>query len=456
MNVCLVSPPYNSAVTSTLGSSSPPLGLAYLASVLRKEHKVKIIDSATLNYTLEDLGRELKSFNPDIVGITSVTSSIYQAYAVAKVAKEVREDCTVVMGGPHVTFLPKETLEECRYVDVIVKGEGEETIQELTKAIEKNAPLDEVRGITFRKNGQIIDNEPRPFIKDIDSIPFPSRDLLPIDLYQFNGVKYATMITSRGCPFGCSFCSSSRLFGCRWRGRSPRNVLEEIRIIHDDYKIRDIELMDDTFTLNRKRAEEICDKIIKEGLDIAWSASSRVDTITRRLAEKMKRAGCWVLYLGIESGSQKILDSIGKRITLEQAKKAVKTVKEAGMQVLGSFILGFPEDTIQTIKQTINFAKKLNLDYAQFSILTPYPGTPIFDFALKNGLLLTKDWSKYTVIDPVMKLKNLTARQLKSLLQKAYLSFYLRPKVIWRWIKDRQFIFVKDAIKTVVNYVRGR
>jgi len=456
MNICLVSPPYNSAVTSTFGSSSPPLGLAYLASVLRKEHKVKIIDSATLNYTLEDLRRELKSFNPDIVGITSVTPSIYKAYAVAKVAKEVREDCTVVIGGPHVTFLPKETLKECRYIDIVVKGEGEETIKELTKAIEKNGSLEEVRGITFRKNGLIRDNEPRPFIKDIDSIPFPSRDLLPMDLYQFNGVKYTTVLTSRGCPFGCSFCSSSRLFGGYWRGRSPENVIEELKIIREDYKIRDIELMDDTFTLNRKRAEEICDRIVKEGLDIAWSASSRVDTINRKLAEKMRRAGCWIIYLGIESGNQKILDSIGKKITLNQAEKAVKIVKKAGIQVLGSFILGFPEDTIQTIKQTINFAKKLSLDYAQFSILTPYPGTPIFDYAVKNGLLLTKDWSKYTVIDPVMKLKNLTARQLKLLLQKAYLSFYLRPKIIWRWIKNRQFIFMKDAIKAVLNYMRGR
>jgi len=456
MKICLVSPPYNSAVKSTLGTSSPPLGLAYLASVLRKEYEVKIIDSITLDYTLEDLKRELRSFYPDIVGITSVTSSIPQAYAVAKIAREVREDCTVVMGGPHVTFLPKQTLEECEYVDVIVKGEGEKTFEELTKAIENGESLETVRGITFRKGNQIVNNEPAPFIKDIDEIPFPSRDLLPMDKYQFNGVKYTTMLTSRGCPFGCSFCSSSRLFGGYWRGRSPENVLEEMRTIYQDYNIRNIELMDDTFTLNQKRAEKICDGIVKEGWDIAWSASSRVDTITRKLAEKMRKAGCWILYLGIESGCQRILDSVGKRITIEQVKKAVKVVKDAGIQVLGSFIIGFPEDTVQTIKQTINFAKSLNLDYAQFSILTPYPGTPIFDFAIKNNLLLTNDWSRYTVIDPVMKLENVTEKQLKSLLRKAYISFYLRPKVIWRWIKNKQFAFIKNGIKTVIDYLEGR
>jgi len=456
MRVCLISPPYNSAVKSVIGVSSPPVGLAYLASILRKEHEVKIIDSITLGYGLEDLRRELRSFYPDIVGITSVTPSTPQAYAVAKITKEVREDCTVIMGGPHVTFLPKRTLEECEHVDIIVKGEGEKTVEELTKAIENGESLEKVRGIAFRRGNQIVENETMPFIKNIDEIPFPSRDLLPMDKYQFNGVKYTTMLTSRGCPFGCSFCSSSRLFGGYWRGRSPENVLEEMRVIYEDHKIKNIELMDDTFTLNQKRAEKICDGIIKRGWDIAWSASSRVDTITKKLAEKMKKAGCWVIYLGIESGSQRILDSIGKRITIEQVKKAVKIVKDTGIQVLGSFIIGFPEDTHQTIKQTINFAKSLNLDYAQFSILTPYPGTPIFDFATKNNLLLTSDWSKYTVIDPVMKIKGVTARQLKSLLQKAYISFYLRPKIVFKWIRNRQFIFIKNGVKTVINYLGGR
>jgi len=456
MKVCLISPPYNSAVKSVTGASAPPLGLAYLASILRKEHEVKIIDSIILGYGLEDLRRELRSFYPDIIGITSVTPSIPQAYAVAKIAKKVIEDCTVVMGGPHVTFLPKQTLEECKHVDIVVRGEGEKTVEKLMRAIENGESLKTVRGIAFRSGNQIVENEPMPFIKNIDEIPFPSRDLLPMDKYQFNGVRYTTMLTSRGCPFGCSFCSSSRLFGGYWRGRSPENVLEEMRVIYEDYKIKNIELMDDTFTLNQKRAEKICDGIIKREWDIAWSASSRVDTITKKLAEKMKKAGCWVIYLGIESGSQKILDSIGKRITIRQVKKAVKIVKDAGIQVLGSFIIGFPEDTVKTIRQTIEFAKSLNLDYAQFSILTPYPGTPIFDFAAKNDLLLTNDWGKYTVIDPVMRIKGVTARQLKSLLQKAYISFYLRPKIVFKWIRNRQFIFIKNGAKTVINYLGGR
>ena len=256
MKVCLISPPYNSAAESVVGITSPPLGLAYIASMLRQNHEVKIIDSIILNYTLRDIEKELQTFNPDVVGIASVTPSIYEAYKVAKIAKKVREDCIVVFGGPHATFMSRQTLEECKYIDIIVKGEGEETIKELIESIEKGAPLNKVRGITFREKNEIIDSEPRPFIKNIDDIPFPSRDLLPMHLYKFNGVKYTTMLTSRGCPFKCSFCSSSRLFGGYWRGRSPENVLEEMKIIYEEYNIKNIEFIDDTFTLDQERAEK--------------------------------------------------------------------------------------------------------------------------------------------------------------------------------------------------------
>jgi radical SAM superfamily enzyme YgiQ (UPF0313 family) len=456
MKVCLISPPYNSAAESVVGITSPPLGLAYIASMLRQNHEVKIIDSIILNYTLRDIEKELQTFNPDVVGIASVTPSIYEAYKVAKIAKKVREDCIVVLGGPHATFMSRQTLEECKYIDIIVKGEGEETTKELIESIEKGAPLNKVRGITFREKNEIIDSEPRPFIKNIDDIPFPSRDLLPMHLYKFNGVKYTTMLTSRGCPFKCSFCSSSRLFGGYWRGRSPENVLEEMKIIYEEYNIKNIEFIDDTFTLDQERAEKICDGIIKQGWDISWGASSRVDTLSKKLVEKMKKAGCWILFLGIESGSQKILDAIGKRITIEQAKEAVKIIKDAGIQVLGSFIIGFIQDTKETIKETIKFAKSLNLDYAEFSILTPYPGTPIYEYVEKNNLLLTKDWSKYTATEPIIKIDNIPEKQLKRFFKKAYIDFYLRPRIVLKWLKNKQFSFIKSGIKAAINYLGGK
>jgi len=449
----LVSPPYESDVKSVVGVSPPPIGLAYLASVLRDKHDVKVLDANGLGYGLDDVRRELKKFYPDVVGITSVTPSIYQAYQVAKIAKEVREDCKVIVGGPHATFLPDKTLLECGFIDIIVRGEGEETIRELAEALEKGE-WEKVKGITFRKGDRIISNKPRPFIKNIDEIPFPSWDLLPMNKYQFYRQRYASMLTSRGCPFNCSFCASSRLFGGFWRGRSPENVVEEIRLLHDKFGIENIEFVDDTFTLDQKRAERICDEIVREGLDISWGASSRVDTLSRSLVEKMRRAGCWILFLGIESGCQKILDAIGKRITVEHARKAVKIVKEAGVQVLGSFIIGFLQDTIETINETIRFAKTLNLDYAEFSILTPYPGTPIYEHAKKNNLLLTEDWSKYTGLEPTVKIEGVSSSKLKSLLQRAYLTFYLTPKNIYNWLKNRQLTFIKSALKALTNYLK--
>jgi radical SAM superfamily enzyme YgiQ (UPF0313 family) len=181
-----------------------------------------------------------------------------------------------------------------------------------------------------------------------------------------------------------------------------------------------------------------------------------VDTLSKELAEKMKKAGCWIIFLGIESGSQKILDTIGKRITLEQAKKAVEILKDAGIQVLGSFIIGFMQDTKETIKETIKFAKSLNLDYAEFSILTPYPGTPIFDYAKKNNMLLTEDWSKYTATEPIVKIEGISEKEVKALFQKAYITFYLRPKIVMKWLRNKQFSFIKTGIKAAINYLRGR
>ena len=449
----MVSPPYESNVKSVVGVSSPPIGLAYLASVLRGKHHVKVLDANVLGYSFDDVRRELRGFYPDVVGITSVTPSIYHAYHVAKIAKDVREDCKVIVGGPHVTFLPNRTLRECKFIDVVVRGEAEETISELIEAIEKGV-WENVKGITFRRGDQIVSNEPRPFVKNIDEIPFPSWDLLPMDKYKFSGQRYAAMLTSRGCPFKCSFCASSRLFGGLWRGRSPDNVIEEIRILREKFGIKNIEFVDDTFTLSQKRAESICDEIVREGLDISWGASSRVDTLSRGLVEKMRRAGCWILFLGIESGCQKILDAIGKRITVEQARKAVKIVKEAGIKVLGSFIIGFLQDTIETVKETIRFAKTLKLDYAEFSILTPYPGTLVYEYAKKNNLLLTEDWSKYTGLEPVMQIEGLSPSNIKSLIQKAYLSFYLTPRNIYNWLKNKQFTLIKSAIKAITNHLK--
>ncbi|MGB9631260.1 MAG: B12-binding domain-containing radical SAM protein, partial [Candidatus Methanodesulfokora sp.] len=294
-----------------------------------------------------------------------------------------------------------------------------------------------------------------PLIPNLDEIPIPAYDLLPMHLYRFESLRFGTIITSRGCPFNCIFCSSSLQFGKRWRAHSKERVIEELRILHQDYGVREVEFLDDTFTLDRRRAREISREIVREGLDISWTASSRVNTFDLETGREMKRAGAHTIYFGIESGSQKILDLIGKGITVEQSISAVKSAKKAKLRALGSFIIGFPEETEDDIRRTIDFSKKVGVDLAQFTIATPYPGTKLWDIANKMNLLLTRDWRKYTTIDVVMKSFYLTERQIKKLLNWAYISFYLRPKMILIDLMRNKGFILRKAVPAALKFFLG-
>jgi len=451
MKVLLLSPPTVSAIKAVIGTTGPPLGLAYLASMIREEHEVKIIDSLAEDYTYEDVRKIIKKFDPEVVGITSTTSMMFDTYAIAEMIKDHNENAKVIIGGPHVTFLPERTFKECPHIDFIVRGEGEITFKELINALEKGRDSSNILGLSINIKGKAKNNPPRKLIEDLDTIPIPAYDLLPMDKYKMNGIRFGTVITSRGCPFNCVFCSSSQQFGRKWRGHSDSRVIEELRILYDKYKIREIEFLDDTFTLNRQRAIRIAKRIREEGLDISWSASSRVDLFSDDVAKAIKAGGCHTIYFGIESGSQKTLDFIGKKITPEQAIAAVKKAKKFELNALGSFVIGFSEETKEEIEKTIKFSKKVGIDFAQFTIATPYPGTGLWSYALSRNLILTFNWRKYTTLDPVMKLKNFTSEQIKRMLQKAYLSFYLRPRYLLKDIFLRKGIILRKAISSIIK-----
>ncbi len=455
MQILLLSPPTISAVKAVVGTTGPPLGLAYLASMVRDEHDVRIVDSLAEDYNYGDVERIIKKYDPDVVGITSTTSMIPDAYVIAKIAKRYNENVKIVMGGPHVTFLPERTFQECPYIDFIVRGEGELTFRELIDSLERDRDPSNILGLSINLRDKVKNNPPRPLIKDIDTIPMPSYDLLPMEKYQANGVRFGTVMTSRGCPFNCAFCSSSLQFGKRWRGHSDSRVIEELKHLHEKYRIREIEFLDDTFTLNKHRAIRIARRIVKEGLDISWSASSRVDTFTEEVAEAMKKSGCHTIYFGIESGSRKTLNFIGKGITPEQSISAVKKAKRHKLRALGSFVIGFPEETKEDIKKTIKFSKKVGVDFAQFTIATPYPGTRLWKYASAKKLILTFDWRKYTTLDPVMKLKNFTSQQITKLLQKAYISFYLRPSFLIKDLISRKGFILRRAIPSAIKMVKS-
>ena len=457
MKVLLILPPSSSVIREVLETTSPPMNLAYLASSLELDgHEVKIVDSLAMGYGFEDVLREAKAFNPDLVGLTATTPTVYDAYKMADMIKQELPDAKTVIGGPHVSFMARESLEECPSLDVVVRGEGEETIRELAEKLEKGRGLKGVRGITYRDGDLIKENEDRPFIRDIDSIPMPAYHLLPMDRYKMGGFSFCTILTSRGCPYDCIFCSSSKLMGKIWRARSVEAVLDELRLLHDKYRVREIEFLDDTFTLNMKRAEAIAEGMVREGLDIGWGCSSRANTMSERLAKALRKAGCHSIYVGVESATQKTLDFIKKGITIDQVIRAFRILRETGFNTVATFILGIPGETKELIMKTIRFAKKLKPTFAQFTIFTPYPGTEAYNMAVREGWLITRDWSKFDTLTPVMKLPGLSPKDLRMLLSRAYLSFYLAPSYIVEIFRKRHFFIFRKAFKALIQYLSAK
>jgi len=420
MKVLLVNPPTGFSYYS-LGIRRPPLGLAYLASVLRDHHQVKMID---FNVEKQDWNNYPYS-EFDIVGISVDTARYLISLRIAKLAKN--QGAIVVMGGLHVSFLDKDALGS-GVVDYVVRNEGEYSFLWLVKFLSKEIPFEEVRGISYLTDGDLSRTPDAPFIYDLDSLPFPARELLPLKLYRekMNGRLMTTLITSRGCPFNCEFCSSSQFFGVRWRARSVENIFEEMELLYREYNYRALQFVDDNFTLNPTRAIRLSEKIIKQGWDLNWGAWSHVDTVVNNpgMVRMMAKAGLKRTFLGFESGSQEVLNGYGKKALIRDAVKAMEILKENDVRVTGGFILGALNETKDMMKETINFAKRLNPSTAQFSILTPYPGTKLYERV--KDRLLTKNWEIYTCLHPTIKLDHVSSGELRRLLIMAYFSFYWR------------------------------
>ena len=322
MDVLLINPYDENAVKNGLGFITPPLNLMYLGGALENASmSVKIIDDDLEKLGHEEISRIASKIDPNVVGITATTSTIKNALNYSKLLKKVLPDSLIVIGGPHTTFQPVETLKSDDSLDAVVMGEGEATMIELAEKYceTNNGKLNDIKGITYhdRKNDNIKMNPARPLIRDLDTIPFPARHLVPFESYGATQNESSDMITSRGCVFSCGYCSSSLIMGKKFRSRSPKNVADEIQEIVDRYKIKNIAFMDDTFMLNKNRANLIADEIKSRGLDIGFVASSRVDMVDKTLIEKLKSAGLNTLYYGVESGSQRVLDSYEKGDNIE-------------------------------------------------------------------------------------------------------------------------------------------
>ncbi len=383
----------------------PPLGLAYIAAALEKEGiDVQVLDLLVAQYAPQALKRKLKEYQPHFVAATCSTLNYHIASRILRVCKNCDPGVITLIGGPHVSFTAAEVIAKAPWIDIVVRGEGEHTLVDLLNAQAAGRDLARVPGIAYRRNGDVAVTPPRPLIRDLDGLPLPARHLLPLSKYRALKAP-CTVITSRGCPFGCIFCSAPKMFGRGVRFRDPEAVVDEIEMVNREFGFRQVNIVDDTFTVKDQHVRRICEGLMDRGLNIQWSVYSRVDTVSPRLLRLMKRSGCsWVCF-GLESGSQKVLDNIKKRITVAQSRQAVRMAKEAGMEVMVSFLLGLPGENGRTAQQSVSLAEELRKEfgvYYGFHILAPMPGTEVRERADEYGIrILSHDWAKYDANRPV-------------------------------------------------------
>jgi radical SAM superfamily enzyme YgiQ (UPF0313 family) len=404
-----------------------------LAAVLEKNgYEVDVIDCQALGVSFEEAKNELSKRQPDIVGLTSTTLTYKSAIKIVKIAKEVCPNCTTLLGGVHVTFWDNEALQECPQLDIVVRKEGEVTFLELIQRLEAGKSFDDVLGITYRKNGKTVKTEDRPYIEDLDSLPFPAHHLWPLDRLKKYGNVMFPLMTSRGCVFWCEFCSAVRMFGRRFRMRSAKNVVDEMEHLHKTYGADTFTFYDDAFTVDQARVEEICRELHARNLKVTWDCGTRVDMVNKELLQKMKDAGCIAVWFGVEAGSQEVIDAMGKGFTANKTKLAFKAAKEVGLMTIASVVFGFPGETKESAMATVKLVEELDPDDVGYYIATPYPGTPMADNVREMGWIKVTDFDKYDTATPIFELPTLTMKEVREIREQAFHRFYLRPRYVLR------------------------
>ena len=436
-----------------LHSLFPLTGLAYMAAILDKHgHEVTVIDCPALKITHEDLKREIAKLEPDIVGITSCTCTFPSVLQAASAAKEAYPRALTVLGGPHATVMDEQTLREQKDVDCIVRHEGELTILELADYVSGNRPknLQEIDGITFRKNGQIVRTPDRKFIQDLDSLPWPAYKFFALEEYRYLGKMIFPIMASRGCPGNCAFCLASKMSGRLSRKRSPKNVVEEIEWLRDELGADAITFHDPTFTFDKKWVWEICDEINSKKIKIPWDCTTRVDYVSKPILAKIKQANCQIVGFGIESNSQKILNAMKKGTTTQQNERAVKMAKEVGLPFGLFFIIGYPGETVETLKETLDFVRRAEPDDVYISLASPYPQTELYEMVKENGWKMSTDWSRFDNITPVFENPSMPAKTMMEARRKVFNQFY-SPSYILRQSLKRTHCSRLMA-RTALNY----
>ncbi len=452
----------------------PPLGILQLAAYLERENRdaeIEVVDCQAESLDWKGLEQRIGSFDPDVVASSGLaTCNTYLVARTLATAKKVKPNVLTVAGGQHFTATAKESLKEYPEIDVIVRGEGEQTLAELIRSVSEGKSFSRVRGISFRSNGEIVENSTRPLIEDLDTLPFPGYHFVrdSIRKYHFtmmagSDIVYVIIEGSRGCQHHCSFCTQWRHWGGRYRFKSGRRVAEEMEFCYREFDSKFIWLTDDDFTLG-KRASDLCDEILKRGLgdEIMWFVQARCDDVVkhRDLISKMRRAGNRWILLGAESHSKSILQSLNKKLDPEETREAVKILKENDIFAQTTFIVGHREDSAESIANLREFVNDVNPDLAIFMLLTPFPGTETCRLAVENKWIEDFNWADYDMVHPIMPTENLSRAELQEELYSCYRDFY------GSWRRRLEGIFSSNQLKRrtyrymatrgILNQIRGK
>ncbi len=449
MKVLLIAPPdENTLVLATPAPVNkgmgkyPPLGLMYVAAACRRDTgaQVALIDAIAEGLSYPALAGRIKAFAPDIVGIQAMTFTLIDASRTAQVVKQAAPSALVVVGGPHAALYPLETL-KLPNVDVVVVGEGEMSFPRLVGAVQTGEPLDNIAGLCFRRDGQTVLNERPLLIDDLDSLPYPARDLVPTEVYQsvlsdHTERKMTTIMGSRGCPMRCIFCDRPQ-FGKTFRQRSVENILDEMQECVDRFNIREFVFYDDTFSLSRRWVRRFVGGLMDRKLDVAYDVRIRVDILEEDCLDRLARSGCRRIHVGVESGDEQVLEIIRKGIDIATVRRVVHRAGHLGVETLGYFMLGLPGEREAQARRSLDLALSLPFDYVQFAITCPFPGTHLYKMAMERGICRGDVWRQYAAdprpdfVAPAWT-EYFTREQLWELARRSYREFYFRPRYLLR------------------------
>lgn len=482
--VLLVFPPQRQ-VTRQMKLALPPLGILYLAAVLRDRYEVEVLDCAIEGFEVErDLGhgayvfglppeairRRIAESAPDVVGVSCIFSTSYiECQMICDLAKDVDPNAITIMGGNHPTFLDGRVLGETASVDLIVRGEGEGILPDLLDAIETDRDLRSVRGISFRDGGRVVRTPDAPLVDDLDALPYPARDLVPMEKYIETSTGHSgaairrratQILTSRGCPARCTFCSSTVFWGNAYRVRSAGDVLEELEFLRSNFGIDEVQIEDDNFTILRPRIHELCGAMVERGLDMKWSLPNGVAiwTLDEKMIDVMKASGCYEVLLAFESGSQRVLWEIVKKpLKLRRVKRVVDHLKKVDIATYSSFILGFPGESMAEMRQTADLAVRLDLDMAYYFVANPLPGTVMFRQCVERGLLPEDyDFTSNNYYRGHISTDEWSAWQVERLARKAFIKFFVF-KILrhpWRFTSRHRALFRRPL--ALIRILRGK